>query len=115
MTHWPGCSNARGTVTRTGTSRSTVVQTVAAASCAACQQTRSSELTRSVGGYEAVGTPQATVMAGSPYAAFWSAPAVTGRRARSRSAPGSSETKVRQTAAARGGNAVAVIGTGVVG
>src|SRR5205823_14003045 len=79
------------------------------------QQTPDRRYTFAVGSTGGPGAaPQARVIAGSPYAAFCSAPAVTGRRGRSRTESGRRETSSWQAAAVGVGSGDAVIGTGVV-
>lgn len=114
VTHWSGGSYDFGTRTRIGVSRSTVVSTVPPASSAACQQTLLTVHTSSVGGNCAGLPPQATVSAGSPYAAFCSGPAVTGRCGRSRTLSGSCDIRARQSTVGRSASAGAGISTGAL-
>src|SRR5690242_16179227 len=100
MTDCPDPSGCPGTVTATGTTRSAVVHTVPPDSATATKQTPDIGYTSSVGATFAAGAPHATVMAGSPYAAFCSAPAVTGRRFASRIESGRCAITLRHTAAA---------------
>jgi len=95
-------------------SRSTVLSTVLPSSSLPYQQTRLTNQSLSVSAKVGAVPPQATVRAGSPYAAFCSGPAVTGRCGRSRIADGSWESRARQTVAGRSARAGAAISTGVV-
>ena len=107
---------AGGIVTVTGISRSTVVQTVASGRLLdRCQQTACVD-------HDLVGRREGrrrhaageTVSGGSPYAAFCSGPAVTGRCARPSSVAGSIDSSARHTVADRAASAGAAISTGAV-
>jgi hypothetical protein len=66
ITHCPGAWYALGTVTCTGVTRSTVVHLVPPPPGCEYQQTPDSSQTSAVGGSEIGGTPQASVIGGSP-------------------------------------------------
>src|SRR6185369_5482994 len=114
MTDCADPSASPGTVTTTGTWRSTVVQTAPPDPGAATKHAPPSGNTSAVGSTEAGGAPQATVRAGSPYAAFCSSPALTGRRFASWTVSGRWAITVRQTAATSSASEGAAIVTGPV-
>ncbi len=81
----------------------------------AYQQVPSSVNTSSVAATDGSVAPHATVIGGSPKAAFCSAPAVTCRWARSRTRTGSAAMNARQMVASAADSDGAGIATGVVG
>ena len=97
------------------TTRSTAVHAVLSRPGRAYQHTPDSGYTSPVGSIDGSGpAPQARVIGGSPYAAFCSGPAGTGRRRRSRRESGRAASNARHTVAVCGDRFGAAIATGPV-